>query len=152
VCAADMVITYHGIQRLTPDHSGAAVYGGSDLVVARGGFNALTTLDLPETARRAIEQDVPLLVFIGSEALHRRPGIADAREQRARVGVDHDGGGPALRATRVVLDDGGQSRRTTGNVVPDLYCSHCTGLALRGSFREAGIVAGTGRYATPFRL
>jgi uncharacterized protein DUF3182 len=56
ICAADMVITYHGIQRLTPDHSGAAVYGGSDLVVARGGFNALMTLDLPETARRAIEQ------------------------------------------------------------------------------------------------
>jgi hypothetical protein len=56
VCVADMVATYYGIQRLTPDHSGAAVYGGSDLVVARGRFKALMTLDLPKEAKHAIEQ------------------------------------------------------------------------------------------------
>src|SRR5215210_628554 len=56
VRVADLVATYYGTQRLTSDHSGAAVYGGSDLVIARGGFDALMTVDLPTAARRAIGQ------------------------------------------------------------------------------------------------
>jgi hypothetical protein len=56
VRVADLVATYYGTQRLTRDHSGAAVYGGSDLVIVRGGFDALLALDLPMAARRAIGQ------------------------------------------------------------------------------------------------
>jgi len=56
VRVADLEATYYGMQRLTPDHRGAAVYGGSDLVIARGGFEALLALDLSEAARRAIAQ------------------------------------------------------------------------------------------------
>jgi len=56
VRVADLVATYYGTQRLTPDHSGSAVYGGSDLVVVRGGFDALLNLDPPEGARQAIAQ------------------------------------------------------------------------------------------------
>ncbi len=41
VSVAGLVASYWGTQRLTPDNRGAAVYGGSDLVVARGGFEAL---------------------------------------------------------------------------------------------------------------
>lgn len=56
VRVADLVATYYGTQRLTPNKSGAAVYGGSDLVVVRGDFDALLALDLSEAARLAITQ------------------------------------------------------------------------------------------------
>ncbi|TRX73775.1 DUF3182 family protein [Pseudomonas mangiferae] len=50
------VASYYGTQSLTLDNQGETVYGGSDLVVARGDFDALLTLTLPEPARRAVEQ------------------------------------------------------------------------------------------------
>jgi len=56
VRVADLVATYYGMQRLTPDNGGASVYGGSDLVVARGGFEALLALDPPEEVRLAVAQ------------------------------------------------------------------------------------------------
>jgi hypothetical protein len=54
VRVADLVASYFGTQRLTPDNGGAAVYGGSELLVARGGFEALAGLGLPEEARLAV--------------------------------------------------------------------------------------------------
>lgn len=36
-----MCMTYHGTQRLTANNSGDPVYGGSDLVIVKGGFDAL---------------------------------------------------------------------------------------------------------------
>jgi hypothetical protein len=56
VRVAGLVASYHGTQRLTPDNAGVAVYGGSDLLVARGGFDALLELELPPGARRAVAQ------------------------------------------------------------------------------------------------
>jgi Protein of unknown function (DUF3182) len=56
VRVAELVATYCGTQRLTPDNGGAAVYGGSNLVIVRGGFDALLGLDLPEEARLAVAQ------------------------------------------------------------------------------------------------
>jgi hypothetical protein len=56
VRVADLVATYHGRQRLTRDNRGATVYGGSEVVVARGGFDALLQLDLPAEARIAVAQ------------------------------------------------------------------------------------------------
>ena len=56
VRVADLVASYCGTQRLTPDNGGAAVYGGSELLVARGGFGALAGLGLPEEARLAVAQ------------------------------------------------------------------------------------------------
>ncbi len=47
VRVADLVATYYGTQRLMPDNGGTSVYGGSDLVVARGDFEALLALDPP---------------------------------------------------------------------------------------------------------
>lgn len=41
VRVAGLQASYYGLQRLTPDNSGALVYGGSDLTVVRGDFNAL---------------------------------------------------------------------------------------------------------------
>jgi hypothetical protein len=56
VRVAGLVASYCGTQRLTPDNAGEAVYGGSELLVARGGFEALAGLGLPEEARLAVAQ------------------------------------------------------------------------------------------------
>lgn len=48
--------TYHGMQHTTPDHNRAQVYGGSELVVVRGGFDALMQLPLEPATRLAVEQ------------------------------------------------------------------------------------------------
>ena len=42
---ADLLATYVGRQRLTKDNRGADVYGGSDLIVVRGDYDALLRLD-----------------------------------------------------------------------------------------------------------
>lgn len=50
------VATYYGTQHLTPDNQGRSVYGGSSLLVVRGGYDALLALSLPDTARLAVAQ------------------------------------------------------------------------------------------------
>lgn len=52
----DLVTSYTGTQRLTMDHHGQEVYGGSRLLVARGGYDKLLELDLEEHLRIAIRQ------------------------------------------------------------------------------------------------
>ena len=54
-CGA-LAITYAGVQRTTRDRHGNAVYGGSDLDVVRGGFDALLQLPLPPDAHRAVSR------------------------------------------------------------------------------------------------
>ena len=56
VRVAGLVATYCGTQSLTTDHHSAAVYGGSDLLVVRGGFDTLLGFALPEPARLAAAQ------------------------------------------------------------------------------------------------
>ncbi len=51
---ASLVASYVGTQRLTADNRGEMVYGGSDLIVARGGFDALRMADLPADFQTAI--------------------------------------------------------------------------------------------------
>lgn len=51
-----LTATYFGTQRLTANNRGAEVYGGSDLVIARGDFDALLQLELDERMRIAIAQ------------------------------------------------------------------------------------------------
>lgn len=54
---AQRVVSYCGEQRLTRDNAGAEVYGGSDLLLVRGDFDALlSAIDPPPPLRRAIEQ------------------------------------------------------------------------------------------------
>ena len=48
----DLVASYVGTQSLAIDNRGAEVYGGSDLIVARGDFGALLALDLPTNMKR----------------------------------------------------------------------------------------------------
>jgi hypothetical protein len=56
VRVADLVATYFGTQRLTSDNTGLEVYGGTDLVVARGEFDALLALDLRDDVRGVIQR------------------------------------------------------------------------------------------------
>ncbi|MEK0082407.1 DUF3182 family protein [Benzoatithermus flavus] len=56
VRVAELVVSYYGTQRTTTDNSGAVVYGGSDLVVIRGGLDGLLRLDLPDPLRLAVAQ------------------------------------------------------------------------------------------------
>jgi uncharacterized protein DUF3182 len=94
VRVAGLVATYWGTQRLTPDNDGAPVYGGSDLLVARGGFDALLALDLPEGARLAVAQaraydEAAMGCFPGMFASRRNYDVAQGTDAagRPRCGV-----------------------------------------------------------------
>lgn len=50
----DAAISYCGTQSLTTDNGGASVYGGSDLIVARGGYETLARCALSEDMRSAV--------------------------------------------------------------------------------------------------
>jgi len=53
---AGMIVSYCGVQRTTGDNAGEEVYGGSDLVMVRGDFDALIAGVASPSLRRAIEQ------------------------------------------------------------------------------------------------
>jgi len=48
------VMSYCGVQHLTRDNDGLEVYGGSDLLVAQGGYIELLGLELPDDVREAV--------------------------------------------------------------------------------------------------
>jgi hypothetical protein len=107
VRVGDLVATYHGTQRLTPDNAGAAVYGGSDLVVVRGDFEALLALDLPDEARSAVTQAraydaAAMECFPGMFASRRNYDVARGFDSRGRErsGCWSSPGASAARAAR----------------------------------------------------
>jgi len=51
-----LTMSYYGLQRLTRNHRGHWVYGGSDLTAVRGGFDALNAMPLKPSLRLAVEQ------------------------------------------------------------------------------------------------
>jgi hypothetical protein len=88
VRVADLAATYYGSQRLTTDNTGEEVYGGSDLVVVRGDFDALMQLSLPENIRVAVEQartyDAATSVFPGLFASRRNYDVAQGTNARGQ--------------------------------------------------------------------
>ena len=91
---AEMAATYCGTQHTTTNNEGAEVYGGSELRVVRGGFNALLALDLPFEVRLAIAQariydDVADRCFPGFFASRRNYDVAQGVDAagRRRSGV-----------------------------------------------------------------
>lgn len=54
--AAGLVASYFGVQRSTTNNHGLRVYGGSDLTVARGGYEALAARQPPPEVMHALEQ------------------------------------------------------------------------------------------------
>jgi len=88
VLMAHQVASYFGTQRLTRDNKGDCVYGGSDLVIARGGFDSLLELDLPPHIRLAIAQ----AQVYDAAALTSFPGFfASRRNYDIAQGLDASG-------------------------------------------------------------
>ncbi|MBK5001966.1 DUF3182 family protein [Pseudomonas sp. S31] len=56
VRVAGIICSYYGTQQLTQDHQGSEVYGGSNLLVVRGDYQALLQLPLEDHLRLAITQ------------------------------------------------------------------------------------------------
>src|SRR5205807_3500013 len=82
-----LTITYHGTQRLTTDNDGRAVYGGSDLVCVRGGWNALDRLPLSPDIRHGVAQ-----AKVYDEATSEYPGfMASRRNYDVGQGLDSQG-------------------------------------------------------------
>jgi len=89
VRVAELVATYHDTQRLTTDNRGESVYGGSDLVVARGDFDALLGLDLSDEARLAVSQahiyvSAAMELFPGLLASRRNYDVAEGLDPRGQ--------------------------------------------------------------------
>ena len=94
VRVAELAATYCGTQRKTTNNHGVEVYGGSELRVVRGGFNALLALDLPVEVRLAIAQariydDAADRCFPGFFASRRNYDVAQGVDAagRRRSGV-----------------------------------------------------------------
>lgn len=93
VLVGDLRAAYFGSQRLTVDNSGNEVYGGSDLVVAKGTMGVLLDLDLPERFRLAVNQarayDAATACLPGMFASRRNYDIAQGLDGsgRRRSGV-----------------------------------------------------------------
>ncbi len=54
VAVGSLRISYHGMQRAVRDNQGRPVYGGSDLVCVRGGWDSLNALPMSPEARAAV--------------------------------------------------------------------------------------------------
>ncbi|HEX2728080.1 MAG TPA: DUF3182 family protein, partial [Beijerinckiaceae bacterium] len=85
VRVAGLLATYYGTQRLTTSNSGATVYGGSDLTIVRGDFDALLSIDLPDDVRLAIAHagvydHAAMECFPGVFASRRNYDIAGGRD------------------------------------------------------------------------
>ncbi|WP_346797836.1 DUF3182 family protein [Halomonas sp. Bachu 37] len=89
VRVGELLISYFGTQHLTEDNSGDMVYGGTDLVIVKGGFDTLLALDLPEEIRLAVAQaqtyDVAATkCFPGFFASRRNYDVAYGRDSQGR--------------------------------------------------------------------
>lgn len=91
---AGITCSYYGTQQLTRDHAGEAVYGGSDLVVVRGGYDNLLQLELDDAQRLAITQarryeQAAINAFPGFIASRRNYDVArgNTAQGKARSGV-----------------------------------------------------------------
>lgn len=94
VCVGELVSTYVGTQSLTLDYSGTLVYGGSDLRLIRGDFDALLTLDLLDAEREAVRlarvyDQAALSCYPGFYASRRNYDVAQGKDARGtqRFGV-----------------------------------------------------------------
>jgi hypothetical protein len=81
------VISYHGVQRLTEDNEGRAVYGGSDLVCVRGAWEALAELPMTKEVRVGVQQAITYEM-----AMDAYPGfMASRRNYDVGQGLDAQG-------------------------------------------------------------
>lgn len=127
VQVADLTASYFGVQRLTRSNEGLEVFGGSDLDVVRGGFDALLAQVLAPEIRLAIGQarrydDAVHACFPGFFASRRNYDVLLGRdgsgrwrsavlEQSWRVG---GATGPEIAALEVFRADASRQRVRAG--------------------------------------
>jgi hypothetical protein len=85
-------VAYYGTQRTVRNHHGHDVYGGSDLVVVRGGPRALDRCDMTGVARKAIEKawrydGVISKMFPDFFASRRNYDVVSGQDESGRVHV-----------------------------------------------------------------
>ncbi|HYD95550.1 MAG TPA: DUF3182 family protein [Noviherbaspirillum sp.] len=85
----ELFATYCGTQHLTVNNQGAEVYGGSDLVVVRGGFDRLLQLPLEDRVHTAIAQarryhEAAMACFSGMIASRSNYDIAQGADDSGR--------------------------------------------------------------------
>lgn len=85
---AGMVATYCGTQCLTRNNHGAEVYGGSDLLFARGEFETLLALDLDPAQRVAVAQ---ARCYDAAAHAHFEGFFASRRNYDVAAGLDRGG-------------------------------------------------------------
>ena len=80
VAIGSLRISYHGTQRTVRDNEGRPVYGGSDLVCVRGGWESLDALPMPSEVRAAVaaarQYDAAAEEFSGFMASRRNYDVA----------------------------------------------------------------------------
>jgi hypothetical protein len=93
VAVGSLKLSYHGTQRTVTDNEGRPVYGGSDLVCVRGGWEALDALHMPPEVRAAVASarryDEATEEFHGFTASRRNYDVAQGigADGRPRFGV-----------------------------------------------------------------
>ena len=107
VRVAGLLASYCGTQRLTTNNRGAEVYGGSDLFVVRGDFDALLRFPLTDAVRLAIAQ---------ARAVRRGrarmlPGLLRFAAQLRRDAGHRCAGTAALGRPRAIVADRRRERR-----------------------------------------
>lgn len=88
VQVAGITASYFGTQGLTRDHDDVLVYGGSELVVARGNYEQLLKLDMDDATRLAVQQ----AQRYEQAAMQTLDGfMASRRNYDIARGTDHNG-------------------------------------------------------------
>jgi hypothetical protein len=93
VAVGSLTISYHGTQRTVTDNEGRSVYGGSDLVCVRGGWETLDALPMSPEIRAAVaaarQYDEATEEFHGFTASRRNYDVAQGigADGRPRSGV-----------------------------------------------------------------
>src|SRR5438445_11167241 len=87
IAVDSLTMSYYGTQRRVQANDGRAIYGGSDLVCVRGGWEAVEALALTSESRAAVAQaklyDQSMSEYPGFLALRRNYDVAQ--------GIDTDG-------------------------------------------------------------
>jgi hypothetical protein len=80
-------VAYRGVQRITKDNEGRSVYGGSDLVCVRGGWDGLDALAVEPDARAGVAE-----AKLYDQAMSEYPGfMASRRNYDIGQGIDSEG-------------------------------------------------------------
>src|SRR5262249_31716091 len=157
VAVGGLRISYHGTQRTVADNEGRPVYGGSDLVCVRGGWELLDTLPMSPEVRAAVaaarRYDEATEEFHGFTASRRNYDVAqgigaDGRPQSGVLEPSWRVGGassaelaalaafaqkPSLKTARAAhFEEYGEGRRAPADAIVEF----------KGDDREAGPLLG----------